>query len=100
MLYFVFQTLFLSLLVFTVGLFIGVFLKNSFCKQLNTNGAASHDVPRQDRRWSIAANHIDVGSRNEETRVNKGSSLYKVKPNESAAIAKKRTLALIRQQRN
>jgi hypothetical protein len=90
MFYFVIQTIFLSLLIFTMGLFVGIFLKHLFCKQRLQRIKLAHDRLKAKGRGHISRRR----AKHEEAKT---SSVFStsVKPSESAALAKKRTTALV-----
>lgn len=72
MLYFIIQTILLSLCVFITGLFIGIFIKNLWCK----NKLIKQKTERI------------IYNKNRENK-------YIVQRDQSAAMAKKRTMALV-----
>lgn len=90
MLYFVLQTVFLAALVFIMGLFVGIFLKNMLCKQGLQVASTRCALKQRGRR------HMSH-SRMQHQQDDADSSFYAVKPSESAALAKKRTAALVQQ---
>ncbi|HHL18174.1 MAG TPA: hypothetical protein ENJ33_00405 [Thiothrix sp.] len=97
MFYFVIQTLFLSLLIFTMGLFVGIFLKHLLCKQQLQRIKVAHDRLKAKGQRHISrrrAKYEEV----EEANVHSVLSVS-VKPSESAALAKKRTTALVKGRR-
>lgn len=94
MFYFVIQTLFLSLLIFTMGLFVGIFLKHLLCKQRLQRMKLAHDRLKAKGRGHISRRK----AKREEAKARSIFSIN-VKPSESAALAKKRTTALVQGRR-
>lgn len=93
MLYFVMQTIFLSLLIFIIGLFVGIFVKNILCKQRQKIKAVKSILKTKGRRYTSRRGI-------KQQRENSPSHFsMKVKPNGSAAMAKKRTTALVQERR-
>ena len=90
MFYFVMETLFLSLLIFTMGLFVGIFLKHLLCKRRLERVKSVHDMLKAKGRGHMSKRRI----RREEAHAHSRFSAQ-VKPSESAALAKKRTTALV-----
>jgi len=94
MFYFVMETLFLSLLIFTMGLFVGVFLKHLLCKHRLQRVRSVHDMLKARGRGHMSRRKI----RRKEANTHSSFSAQ-VKPSESAALAKKRTTALVKGRR-
>jgi hypothetical protein len=92
MFYFVMQTLFLVLLIFTMGLFVGIFLKHLWCKQRLQRAKSVNDMLKAKGRGHISRRRAKHKEANARVRA---SFSVKVKSSESAALAKKRTTALV-----
>lgn len=91
MLYFIVQTILLALFMFIAGLFVGIFLKNILCKQGLETSALRYKLKRKASYFSSRSTQCE--------RVNGRSSNYPVKSSESAAIGKKRIMALLQADR-
>ncbi len=92
MFYFVIQTLFLSLLIFTMGLFVGIFLKHLLCKKRLQRIKLAHDMLKAKGQGQGYIFRRRVKREKANARSVFSTS---VKPSESAALAKKRTAALV-----
>ena len=90
MFYFVIETLFLSLLIFTMGLFAGIFLKHLWCKHQLQRLKSVHDMLKAKGQRHLSRRRIRRAKANTVSGFSAG-----VKPRESAALAKKRTTALV-----